>query len=102
MNDSDFVGRLHRALDASPPYALPTAVSAILAEAIGAKDVGLLLADYGEVTLERVSSDPAADDGASIPIDGTAAGRTFLTQQPVDEPDDSGRRVYFPVTVRAE
>src|SRR5437763_8836939 len=102
MNDSDFVGRLHRALDASPPYALPTVVSAVLAEAIGAKDVGLLLADYGEVTLERVSTGPAAGDGVSVPLDGSAAGEAFLTQQVVDEPDDSGRRVYVPVTVRAE
>src|SRR5947199_8636059 len=102
MNDSDFVGRLHRALDASPPYALPTVVSAVLAEAIGAKDVGLLLADYGEVTLERVSTDPTAGDSVSIPLDGTVAGHAFLTQQPGEEPDPSGVRIYFPVTVRAE
>jgi serine phosphatase RsbU (regulator of sigma subunit) len=103
MTDSgDFVGRLHRTLDASPPYTLPTIVSAILAEAIGAKDVGLFLADYGEVTLERVSTDPEAVDTTSVPIDGSAAGRAFLTQQLVDEHDNSGLRVFIPVTVRAE
>src|SRR5438270_5114843 len=97
----DFVGRLHRTLDASPPYALPTIVSAVLAEAIGAKEVGLLLADYGEISLERVSTDPA-DDGGSVPIDGSAAGQAFLTQRPVGEPDASGQLIYVPVAVRAE
>jgi serine phosphatase RsbU (regulator of sigma subunit) len=102
VEDTDFVGRLHRALDAAPPYALPTVVSAVLAEAVGAKDVDLLLADYGEVTLERVSDDATSDDGGSIPIDGTPAGRAFLTQTPAEAPDDAGLRLYLPVTVRAE
>lgn len=107
MTDSDFVGRLHRALDAAPPYALPTVVSAALAEAVGAKDVSLLLADYGEVTLERVASetdsfDAGNESAGSLPIDGSAAGQAFLTQAPVEEPDNSGQRVFLPVTVRAE
>ena len=100
-HDSDFVGRLHRALDAAPPYALPTVISAVLAEAVGAKDVGLLLADYAEITLELVS-DGGDGDGGSIRIDGSAPGRAFLTQAPVEENDDSGLRLYLPVTVRAE
>jgi serine phosphatase RsbU (regulator of sigma subunit) len=98
----DFVGRLHRALDAAPPYALPTVVSAVLAEAVGAKGVDLLLADYGEITLERVASDVTTDDGGSIPIDGTPAGRVFLTQEAVDVADDMGLQLLLPVTVRAE
>ena len=77
-------------------------VSAVLAEAVGAKDVGVLLADYGEVTLERVALDGGADETASVSIDGSAAGRAFLSQRPVDDVDDRGQRVYFPVTVRAE
>jgi len=102
-SNSDFAGRLHRALDAAPPYALPTVVSAVLAEAVGAKDVALLLADYGEVTLERVPADPAtADDGGSVPIDGSTAGKAFRTQEESEEPDASGLRLYVPVTVRAE
>ena len=102
MNDSDFIGRLHRTLDAAPPYALPTVVSAVLAEAVGAKDVGLLLADYGEITLERVSADAGEDGDGSVPIDGTPAGRAFLTQTVVEAADDSGLRLYLPVAVRAE
>ena len=78
-DETDFVGRLHRALDSAPPYALPTVVSAVLAEAVAAKD-----------------------GGGSTPIEGTAAGRAFLTQAPVEGPDDSGLRLYLPVTVRAE
>jgi len=101
-SDFDFVGQLHRALDAAPPYALPAVVSAVLAEAVGAKDVHLLLADYGEVTLERVSSDAASDATGSIPIDGSAAGEAFLTQDPVEEDDGGGLRLYLPITVRAE
>jgi len=98
----DFVGQLHRALDSAPPYALPTVVSAVLAESVGAKEVGLLLADYGEVTLERMSDDAGVNEAASVPIDGSAAGRAFRTQAPVEDDDDSGRRLYLPVTVRAE
>ena len=62
----------------------------------------MLLADYGEVTLERVALDGGADETASVSIDGSAAGRAFLSQRPVDDVDDRGQRVYFPVTVRAE
>ncbi|MBV8985813.1 MAG: hypothetical protein JO248_15370, partial [Acidimicrobiia bacterium] len=47
MTDLDFVGALHRALDAAPPYALPTVLSAVLSESVGAKEVALWLADYG-------------------------------------------------------
>jgi serine phosphatase RsbU (regulator of sigma subunit) len=102
VNDVDFVGRLHRALDVAPPYALPAVTSAVLAEAVGAKDVGLLLADYGEVTLERVSSNVDSDDHDSLPIDGSAAGDAFLSQSITEEADDSGQRLYVPVSVRAE
>ncbi|MBV8161981.1 MAG: phosphatase, partial [Acidimicrobiia bacterium] len=99
---SDFVGRLHQALDASPPFALPSIVSAVLAEAVGAKHVGLLLADYGEITLERVSLDADPAESASVPIDGSPAGEAFLTQTPVEEADDRGLLVHLPVAVRAE
>jgi serine phosphatase RsbU (regulator of sigma subunit) len=99
-SNSDFAGRLHRALDAAPPYALPTVLSAVLAEAVGAKEVSLLLADYGEVSLERVSHED--DDAGSLPIDGTEAGAAFRAQSPTEEADDSGQRVYLPITVRAE
>jgi serine phosphatase RsbU (regulator of sigma subunit) len=103
LNDSDFVGHLHRTLDSAPPYALPAVVSSILEEAVGAKAVMLLLADYGELTLEQVSPMTAyGSDGESVPMDGTPAGRAFLTQEPVDVPDENGLRMYFPVSVRAE
>ncbi|MCU1451821.1 MAG: phosphatase [Acidimicrobiales bacterium] len=103
MDDSDFVGHLHRTLDSAPPYALPTVVSSVLEEAVGAKTVMLLLADYGELTLEQVPSMTASgSDGDSVPMDGTPAGRAFLTQEPVDVPDENGLRIYFPVSVRAE
>jgi serine phosphatase RsbU (regulator of sigma subunit) len=103
LNESDFVGHLHRTLDAAPPYALPAVVSSVLAEAVGAKAVVLLLADYGELTLEQVSPIGAGEsEGESVPMDGTPAGRAFLTQEPVDLPDENGLRIYFPVSVRAE
>ena len=100
MNDVDFVGRLHRALDVAPPYALPAVTSAVLAEAVGAKDVGLMLADYGEVTLERVSSDVSSEDHDSVPIDGSTAGEAFLSQTLTEAADDSGQRLYIPAEVR--
>ena len=77
-------------------------VSTLLAEAVGAKEVLLLLADYGEVSLEPVSSAFADNDIDSVPIDATPAGEAFLTQTVVEEPEDRGTRLYVPVTVRAE
>src|SRR5438045_8924835 len=59
MNE-DFLGRLHEALDGAPPYALPAEVSRALEEAVGAKDVRLLLVDYSERSLEEV---PARNGG---------------------------------------
>ncbi|MBV9039467.1 MAG: serine/threonine-protein phosphatase [Acidimicrobiia bacterium] len=102
MTDLDFVGALHRALDAAPPYALPTVLSAVLSESVGAKEVALWLADYGEVTLERVTADLDPDAKPSLPVDDSAAGRAFLTQAPVVVDDDNGERLYLPVAVRAE
>ncbi|MBV9283100.1 MAG: phosphatase, partial [Acidimicrobiia bacterium] len=102
MSELDFVGALHRALDAAPPYALPTVLSAVLSESVGAKEVALWLADYGEVTLERVTADLDPDAKPSLPVDDSAAGRAFLTQAPVAVDDDNGERLYLPVAVRAE
>ena len=102
MSDLDFAGALHRALDAAPPYALPAVLSAVLAENVGAKEVSLWLADYGEVTLECVTADVDVRDPASVPVDDSAAGRAFLTQAPVAVDDSGGQRLYLPVTVRAE
>jgi len=102
VSDFEFAGQLHRALDASPPYALPTVLSALLTESVGAKEVCLWLVDYGEVTLERVTVDFAIDDPPSVPVDTSAAGRCFLAQTPVEIDDSGGRRLYLPVSVRAE
>jgi len=102
VNDSDFVGRLHRALDVAPPYALPSVVASTLEEAVGAKGVELLLVDYSEHTLEHVPGPTGSDVGPSIPVDGTPAGRAFVDQITVEVDDDNGRRIYLPVSVRAE
>jgi serine phosphatase RsbU (regulator of sigma subunit) len=101
MNGSDFVGTLHGALDAAAPYALPAVLSTRLQEAVGAKDVRLLLADYGERFLELVPGGPD-EDGQSVPIDGTRVGDVFRSQEPVVAADEQGHRLYLPVTVRAE
>lgn len=106
MNGSDFVGRLHRTLDAAPPYALPSVVASTLEEAMGAKSVALLLVDYSERSLECVprpsETDAEAAASASVPVDGTPAGRAFVDQEVIDVDDDNGRRIYVPVSVRAE
>ncbi|MBV9413056.1 MAG: serine/threonine-protein phosphatase [Acidimicrobiia bacterium] len=105
MIDSDFVGRLHRALDAAPPYAIPGVVASTLEEAVGATDVALLLVDYSERMLERVPAGAAGNYAGSIPVEGTPAGKAFVGEEPrasVGVEANDGYHLYVLVSVRAE
>ena len=95
----DLAAELYRALDMAPPYAVSAVVAAAIEEAFGARRVCLYLADYAESSLEALDCDGAGP--ASIPVDGTAAGRCYRRQEAVEETAE-GWSVFLPVSVRAE
>ncbi|WP_128984276.1 PP2C family protein-serine/threonine phosphatase [Streptomyces roseicoloratus] len=77
----------------------PDRVGSALADAvarIGGREVRILLQDYGQRNLVPLAGDGLAD-GDPVPIDGSAAGRCFLTSRPVEVPVVEGVRVHVPL-----
>ncbi|MFF7356727.1 MULTISPECIES: PP2C family protein-serine/threonine phosphatase [Streptomyces] len=89
-------------LRAVPPHALVATAGSLLAEGFGARDVTLLLADYGLTVLQPVTHLPHTGEPVSA-HDGPA-GTAFTTQRPVVEviPDTTMERVHLPITVRGD
>ncbi|WP_327181165.1 PP2C family protein-serine/threonine phosphatase [Streptomyces sp. NBC_01334] len=88
-----------RALRSAAPHQLPDALSQVLRTRYAAQDVELRLADYGLTVLLPVP--PAPSGTKSAPVQGSAPGRAFGSQQPyVEEPADGRVRAHLPVTVR--
>ncbi|MGH3785890.1 MAG: PP2C family protein-serine/threonine phosphatase [Pseudonocardiaceae bacterium] len=103
-------GRLLRELDLAPPAELHEVCGAWLRHHLGARSCILLLADYGETTLEAVTNGSAAG-GAGMrryDIADSPAGLAYRQQRTVrrEQPDRDGtgtqRVVYLPVTIRTE
>jgi len=103
---TNLVDRLYRTLDEVPPDQMMPVIRAALAETIGATEVELLLADYGEMTLERFEPQRrvASPGGPSLPIDSSVPGSCYRRQEVVHEPAEGepGWCLCAPVTVRAE
>ncbi|MFE1378655.1 PP2C family protein-serine/threonine phosphatase [Streptomyces sp. NPDC058740] len=77
----------------------PDRVGSALADAvarIGGREVRILLQDYGQRNLVPLAGD-GLEDGDPLPIDGSAAGRCFLTSRPVEVPVAEGVRVHVPL-----
>ncbi|MFC8202240.1 PP2C family protein-serine/threonine phosphatase [Streptomyces sp. NPDC057298] len=90
-------------LRAVPPHALVATTGRLLAELVGAKDVTLLLADYGLSVLQPVTHLPHT--GHPLPAHDGPAGRAFITQTPVIEvtsPAAATDRLHLPITVRGD
>ena len=100
--DHDFTRRLSEQLDAAPPHALVEVVRVALEADAGAKTTAVLLSDYADSTLERLEGGGATASSASLPVEGTDAGRAYRLQQIVVVDDDRGHGVLVPVTVRSE
>jgi serine phosphatase RsbU (regulator of sigma subunit) len=98
------------AVEAAPPVAAAEVIGDALGEALGARDVSFLIADYSGRSLIRLrhlprDGDPAANGrerSDSVPLSGTPHGRA-LTEQEVQVVDaDGATRLFAPVTSRGE
>ena len=103
------ISNLLAAVEAAPPVAAGDAVGSVLADALGARDVGFLIADYSGDSLirlghaDREGSDQGSRETAErVPLIGTPQGRTLSTQSVEVVPDGGGAWVYAPVTTRGE
>jgi serine phosphatase RsbU (regulator of sigma subunit) len=92
------------AIDESAPAGMLQALRTVLADELRARDVELLIVDYGLMVLRSVSGIGGAATGEiSLPVGGTVAGRAFATQQlTTGSVGADGVVVYVPVTVRAD
>ncbi|GAA2497334.1 PP2C family protein-serine/threonine phosphatase [Streptomyces thermolineatus] len=79
------------------PHELPSTVTSVVGKHFGASSCRILLADYGLRFLAPVPTGA----GEAVPVDGTAAGRAFASQEPVVVGGDPVT-VYLPVSDRGE
>ena len=104
---TNLVDQLYRTLDEVPPDQMLPVIRQALASAIDATNVVLVLADYGEESLERFDDVRAGapSESRSISIDATVPGECFRRQEVVVEAaSGAGSRwtICAPVTVRSE
>ena len=102
MNTSEPVASAESLLRAAPSHLLVATASRLLADAAGAQDVTLLLADYGLTVLQPVTHLP--NTGEPVPAHDGPAGRAFVSQMPVVEVtrDPATQVVHLPLTVRGD
>jgi serine phosphatase RsbU (regulator of sigma subunit) len=98
------------AVEAAPPVAAVDVVAAALAEAIGAREVSFLIADFSGRSLIRLGH--SGGEGAlrlqgketaeRVPLAGTPHGRALAAQAVEVIAEDRGARLFAPVTSRGE
>lgn len=105
------VKTLLASVEEAPPVDAAEVVASALADAVGARDVSFLIADYSGRALIRLShvrrvspddEDVNRERSDSVAIDGTPHGRALAEQDVQVVPDLAGFRVYAPVTSRGE
>lgn len=96
------LGDLLVALDTAPPFAALAVVTATLRRDLDAEAVSLLLADYGERTLERLDEGRPMRSAESLSVADSPAGRVFRTGEMLALPEDDAHRLYLPVSIRAD
>ena len=101
---TEAVAELLAALNDAPPFAALAVLTGHLKGMVGAEGVSLLMADYGERTLERLDEGRPMRSAESLPVDGSLAGRAFRRQEALAVPNERGNnhRVYVPVSIRAD
>lgn len=98
------------AVEAAPPVAAAQVVGDALSEALGARDVSFLIADYSGQSLFRLgrASGTGADEGSghehgdTVSLSGTPHGRALAEQEIQVVAGDDGTRLISPVTSRGE
>src|SRR5512132_3962569 len=98
------------AVEAAPPVAAVDVLAAALAEAIGAREVSFLIADFSGRSLIRLGH--SGGEGAlrlqgketaeRVPLVGTPHGRALAAQAVEVIVEDGGARVFAPVTSPGE
>ena len=68
----------------------------------GATEVELLLADYSELSMERLDDRGQIHAAAPVLIETSTPGQCYLTQQPIVTEGIGGFEVHVPVTLRAD
>ena len=92
---------IERRLRNAEPHALLDTVRSELFRLLGAHPVELLMADYALSMLQPVAVLPYTTH--PLPVNTSAPGRAFGTQEPFVEDDKDGRvTVYVPVTTRGD
>jgi serine phosphatase RsbU (regulator of sigma subunit) len=95
------------AVEAAPPVAAAEVVGEALREALGARDVSFLIADYSGRSLIRLPQGGGApargsEPGERVPLRGTPHGRALAEQEVQVVAEDDGARLFAPVTSRGE
>src|ERR687898_1919115 len=97
------------AAEAAPPVAAVDVFAAELAEAIGAREVSFLIADFSGRALIRLGHSGGKgalrlkeETGERVPLVGTPHGRALAAQAVEVTVEDGGARLFAPVTSRGE
>src|SRR3954452_21668665 len=98
------------AVEAAPPVAAVDVLAAELAAAIGAREVSFLIADFSGRSLIRLGHSGGTgmlrlqgqETAERMPLFGTPHGRALLAQDVEVVAEDSGARLFAPVTSRGE
>jgi serine phosphatase RsbU (regulator of sigma subunit) len=104
------VKTLLASVEAAPPIDAAEVVAAALTDALGARDVSFLIADYSGRSLIRLShvrrtdadDDGGRERGQAVALAGTPHGRALTEQDVQIVRDSDGFRVFAPVTSRGE
>src|SRR5437867_7600763 len=96
------------AVEAAPPVAAVDVLAAALADAIGAREVSFLIADFSGRSLIRLGHAggkgrlQGKETAERVPLVGTPHGRALAAQAVEVIAEDRGARLFAPVTSRGE
>jgi len=98
------------AVEAAPPVEAAEVLGAALTEALGARDVSFLIADYSGRALIRLGhvggrathGSPSRERTEVVPLVGTPHGRALARQEIEVAAEPGGSRLFAPVTSRGE
>ncbi|MEV0664697.1 PP2C family protein-serine/threonine phosphatase [Actinomadura luteofluorescens] len=77
----------------------PQLIAPLVAEevrAIGGRDVSILLQDYAQISLAPLPG-RGLTEGEALPLEGSLAGRAFLSESIVEHPQTDGVRMFLPL-----